>query len=127
MTEPVFVGIFLQHFEQIDDGQEIDTETLSDGRHAHAVARSNDSIVAFTELETHWSRRVWVAFVGVATDRRDRGLGSSLVGWALRRRFEEGAQSALLLLSLANRTALRAYEKVGFRRHRLIDVLEKRV
>ena len=29
------------------------------------------------------------------------------------------------MLSPANRTALRAYEKVGFRRHRLVDVLEK--
>ena len=32
--------------------------------------------------------------------------------------------TALLLLSPANRTALRAYEKVGFRRHRVVDVLE---
>ena len=35
--------------------------------------------------------------------------------------------SALLLLSPANRTALRAYEKSGFRRHRLVDVLEQAI
>ena len=82
-------------------------------------------MVAFTESETHWPRRVWVAYVGVAADLRDRGVGSNLVAWALARRFEAGAESALLMLSPANRTALRAYEKVGFRRSRLVDVLEK--
>jgi ribosomal protein S18 acetylase RimI-like enzyme len=97
---------------------------LSDGRHGHVVARSGDSVVAFVEIETHWPRRVWVAYVGVEPRLRDRGLGSSLVAWALRRHFRSGAKSALLMLSPANRTALRAYEKVGFRRHRLVDVLE---
>ena len=98
---------------------------MTDGRHEHAVARESGRIVAFTELETHWPLRVWVAFVGVVGERRDRGLGSALVAWALKQRFESGTTSAWLLLSLANRTALRAYEKVGFRRHRLVDVLEK--
>jgi len=98
---------------------------LGDGSHAHAVARQGGRVVAFAEIETHWPERPWVAFVGVETALRDRGVGSALVGWALARRFEAGAQSALLLLSPGNRTALRAYEKVGFRRHRLVDVLEK--
>jgi ribosomal protein S18 acetylase RimI-like enzyme len=98
---------------------------LADGRHAHAVARQDDRVVAFAELETHWPRRVWVAFVGVSKGLRDRGVGSALVSWALRRRFADGAERAQLMLSPANRTALRAYEKVGFRRFRLIDVLEK--
>jgi ribosomal protein S18 acetylase RimI-like enzyme len=102
-------------------------QVLADGRHAHAVARHDDRIVAFAEIETHWKRRVWVAYVGVSKDLRDRGVGSSLVSWALRRCFDAGAQSGLLMLSPANRTALRAYEKVGFRRFRLIDVLEKAV
>jgi ribosomal protein S18 acetylase RimI-like enzyme len=97
----------------------------SDGGHAHAVARHDDKIVAFAELETHWPKRTWVAFVGVAKDLRDRGVGSALVSWALRRRFDSGTKTGLLMLSPANRTALRAYEKAGFRRHRLIDVLEK--
>jgi ribosomal protein S18 acetylase RimI-like enzyme len=98
---------------------------LSDGRHAHAVARHDDHVVAFAELETHWPRRPWVAFVGVSKDLRDRGVGSALVSFSLRRCFDAGAAAGLLLLSPANRTALRAYEKVGFRRFRLIDVLEK--
>jgi ribosomal protein S18 acetylase RimI-like enzyme len=98
---------------------------LADGRRAHAVARQNGHVAAFVELETHWPRRVWVAFVGVDPMLRDRGVGSALVAWALERRFEAGARSALLLLSPANRTAVRAYEKVGFRRHRLVDVLEQ--
>jgi ribosomal protein S18 acetylase RimI-like enzyme len=98
---------------------------LADGRHAHAVARAQDKVVAFAELETHWKKRVWVAYVGVAPELRARGLGSSLTAWALERRFSEGAEWALLMLSPANRTAVRAYEKVGFKRHRLVDVLEK--
>jgi ribosomal protein S18 acetylase RimI-like enzyme len=102
-------------------------EALTDGRHAHAVARHDDQVVAFAELETHWPRRPWVAFVGVAKELRDRGVGSALVSFALRRCFDAGAAAGLLLLSPANRTALRAYEKVGFRRFRLIDVLEKAV
>jgi ribosomal protein S18 acetylase RimI-like enzyme len=100
---------------------------LADGRHAHAVAREAGRVIAFVELETHWPRRVWVAFVGVVPELRDRGLGSSLVGHALVHRFRAGAVTALLMLSPANRTALRAYEKVGFRRHRLVDVLERAI
>jgi ribosomal protein S18 acetylase RimI-like enzyme len=98
---------------------------LEDGHHFHAVAHHDGGIVAFTEIETHWPRRVWVSYVGVASTLRDRGLGSTLVAWALAQCFEQGAESALLLLSPANRTAVRAYEKVGFRRYRLIDVLER--
>lgn len=96
-------------------------------RHAHAVARRDGRVVGFVELETHWPERPWVAFVGVARNLRDRGVGSSLVGYALARQMEGGATSALLLLSPANRTAFRAYEKVGFRRHRMVDVLERRL
>jgi GNAT superfamily N-acetyltransferase len=98
---------------------------LADGRHLHAVAHHDGRIVAFTEIETHWPRRVWVAFVGVDPGFRAKGVGSSLVAWALRRQWDAGAESALLLLSPANRTAYRAYEKVGFRRHRTFDVLER--
>jgi len=98
---------------------------LCDGRHSHAVARRDGRVAAFVELDTHWPRRVWVAYVGVAGELRDRGVGSALVAWALEQQFDAGATSGLLLLSPANRTALRAYEKVGFRRARLVDVLEK--
>jgi ribosomal protein S18 acetylase RimI-like enzyme len=97
---------------------------LTDDRHSHVVARSGEAVVAFVEIETHWPKRVWLAYVGVDPELRDRGLGSAIVAWALERCFTGGAESALLMLSPANRTALRAYEKVGFRRHRLIDVLE---
>jgi predicted GNAT family acetyltransferase len=100
-------------------------EVLRDGRHALGVARQGERIVAFVELETHWPRRPWVAYVGVERGLRDRGMGTAIVAWALRQRFEQGAEAGLLMLSPANRTALRAYEKAGFRRHRLIDVLGK--
>jgi len=98
---------------------------LSDGRHAHAVARHGGKVVAFAEIETHWPERPWVAYVGVDALLQNRGVGSALVAWALARQFEAGAQSALLLLSPGNRPALQAYEKAGFHRHRLVDVLEK--
>lgn len=98
---------------------------ITDGRHAHAVARHGNRIVAFAEIETHWPERPWVAFVGVDPLLQNRGVGSALVSWALVRQFDAGAQSALLLLSPGNRPALQAYEKAGFHRHRLIDVLEK--
>jgi ribosomal protein S18 acetylase RimI-like enzyme len=104
------------------------TRSLIGGpRHAHAVAREREAVVGFVELETHWPRRPWVAYVGVVPGLRDRGVGSGLVGWALGREFDAGAATALLMLSPANRTAFRAYEKVGFRRFRVIDVLEKRL
>ena len=107
-----------------DRGAEAMTRVLTDGRHSHVVARSGGAVVAFAEVETHWPRRVWLAYVGVDPQLRDRGLGSAIVAFALERCFSAGAESALLMLSPANRTALRAYEKVGFRRHRLVDVLE---
>jgi ribosomal protein S18 acetylase RimI-like enzyme len=104
------------------------SRALCDERHAHLVARDEAGVVqAFVELETHWPRRPWVAFVGVMTPLRDRGLGSSLVAAALARQFAQGARCALLALGPANRGALRAYEKVGFRRWRLLDVLERSV
>jgi ribosomal protein S18 acetylase RimI-like enzyme len=99
--------------------------TLEDGRHSHAVAREGARVVAFSELETHWPRRAWVAYVGVSPELRGRGLGSALTAFALHRQWERGADSALLALSPANRTAFRAYEKVGFRRHRTFDILER--
>jgi ribosomal protein S18 acetylase RimI-like enzyme len=101
---------------------------LGDGRHAHAVARAQPGeLAAFVELETHWPQRPWLAFAGVAKERRDHGVGSALVSWLLARQFAAGAKAVLLALSPANRTALRAYEKVGFRRFRLIDALEKKL
>lgn len=100
---------------------------LDERRFSHAVARQGDRVVGFTELETHWPHRPWVAYVGVVRELRDRGVGSGLVGYALARELDSGASSALLLLSPANRTAFRAYEKVGFRRHRVVDVLELRL
>ncbi len=99
---------------------------FSDGRHVHALARHAGHVVAFCEIETHWPRRVWVSYVGVDPKLRDRGLGTALVIWSLKRQFEAGVRTALLMLSPANRSALRAYEKGGFRRHRLVDVLETR-
>jgi ribosomal protein S18 acetylase RimI-like enzyme len=99
-------------------------DILADGRHVHAVARRGSDVVAFCEIDTHWPRRVWVSYVGVDPALRDRGLGTALVTWSLARQFEAGAQTALLMLSPANRSALRAYEKGGFRRHRMVDVLE---
>jgi len=98
---------------------------LGDPHHATVVASQSGHLVAFVELETHWVRRIWVAYVGVHNHLRDRGVGSALLDFALEREFERGATSALLLISPANRTALRAYEKSGFRRHRLVDVLER--
>lgn len=100
---------------------------ITSRRHAHAVARQAGEVVAFVELETHWPQRPWVAYVGVVRSLRDRGVGSGLVGFALAREFDAGAVAALLMLSPANRTAFRAYEKVGFRRFRMVDVLEKRL
>jgi len=91
----------------------------------HVVARRDGELMGFAEIETHWPRRPWVAYVGVAPAMRDQGLGTALVAAALERPFAEGARAALLLLSPGNRTAVRAYEKVGFQRHRLVDVLDR--
>lgn len=98
---------------------------FADGRHAFSVARREGELAAFVELETHWPTRPWLSYVGVSPALRDHGLGTALAAWALTRRFEAGASAALLVLSPSNRTALRAYEKVGFRLHRVFDVLER--
>ena len=81
------------------------SDTLADGRHAHSVVIQDGAIVAFAELETHWPRRVWVSYVGVTQAARDKGLQTALVTWSVRRQFDAGSNSALLLLSPANRTA----------------------
>jgi ribosomal protein S18 acetylase RimI-like enzyme len=100
---------------------------MADGGHVHSVARLEGRLVAFAELETHWPKRVWVAFVGVRDDQRARGVGSALVAWSLSRCFEASATSALLMLTPSNREAVRAYEKAGIRRYRVVDVLEKKL
>lgn len=100
---------------------------FTSSRHGFAVARRNGELAAFVELDLHWPRRPWVAFVGVSPAHRDHGLGTALTAWALAQRFDAGAGSALLALSPSNRTALRSYEKVGFRLHRVFDVLERAV
>lgn len=105
--------------------EEAARKAFGDGRHTFAVARFEGKIAGFVELDTHWPRRSWVSFVGVRPELRDRGLGAALVAWSLDRQFEAGASSALLILSPANRTALQAYQKVGFRLHRVLDVLER--
>lgn len=109
------------------DPRDLDTvnNLMSDGRHHHSVARHEGRTIGFVELETHWPKRPWVAYVGVAKELRDRGIGTFLVASALAQQFEAGASAGQLMLSPANRTALRSYEKVGFRRFRLVDVLEK--
>src|SRR5262245_32992009 len=99
--------------------------SLADGRHGFVVARRDGEVRAFVELDLHWPRRPWVSFVGVSPAHRDHGLGSALTAWALAQRFDAGASSALLALSPSNRAALRAYEKVGFRLHRVFDGLER--
>jgi ribosomal protein S18 acetylase RimI-like enzyme len=98
---------------------------FASSRHRFAVARHGDAVDAFVELDLHWPRRPWVSYVGVAPAQRDHGLGTALTAWALAERFDAGARSALLALSPANRTALRSYEKVGFRLSRVFDVLER--
>ena len=98
---------------------------FTSSRHGFAVARRDAELAAFVELDLHWPRRPWVSFVGVSPAHRDHGLGTALTGWALAQRFDAGAGSALLALSPSNRTALRSYEKVGFRLHRVFDVLER--
>ena len=98
---------------------------FTSSRHGFAVARRDAALAAFVELDLHWPRRPWVSFVGVSPAHRDHGLGTALTAWSLAQRFDAGAGSALLALSPSNRTALRSYEKVGFRLHRVFDVLER--
>jgi ribosomal protein S18 acetylase RimI-like enzyme len=98
---------------------------FGDDRHVFAVARRDGELRAFVELDAHWPQRPWVSFVGVSPAHRDHGLGTALTAWALAQRFDAGTRSALVALSPSNRTALRAYEKVGFRLHRVFDVLER--
>jgi len=103
------------------------SRVIEDGIHFHAVARREGRVVAFAELETHWPKRAWVAYVGVDPSLRNQGVGSTLVAWALQRVFDSGVEIALLLLSPVNRPAVRAYQKVGFHLHRTIDVLHRAV
>jgi ribosomal protein S18 acetylase RimI-like enzyme len=98
---------------------------FASGSQGFAVARRDGELGAFVELDLHWPQRPWVSFVGVSPAQRDQGLGTALTSWALAQRFDAGAANALLVLSPANRTALRSYEKVGFHLHRVFDVLER--
>jgi hypothetical protein len=86
---------------------------LSDGRHAHGVARAEGRVVAFVELETHWPRRVWVAFVGVAPQLRARGrLGAT--SWALGASSGRRRISLLMLLVMAAACGGRPFTATGW-------------
>lgn len=56
--------------------------------------------------------------VSVAPEQQARGLGSALVGLALLAFERAGLCTASLSVTLANRRALRLYERLGFRTHR---------
>lgn len=57
-----------------------------------------------------------LGFVGTAEQHRGKGLGTALVMLALKRLYAWGASEVLVSTGLENTSALRVYERAGFRR-----------
>ncbi len=65
-------------------------------------------------LMTHWMGTPLVAELGVAKDRRGRGLGRALLQGAFNRLADRDEPRIALFVTLGNDAAIRLYERMGF-------------
>lgn len=65
-------------------------------------------------LITHWMGAPLVAEVGVAKDRRGKGLGAALLQAAMNRLADLGESRLDLFVTVGNDDAIRLYERLGF-------------
>jgi GNAT superfamily N-acetyltransferase len=80
---------------------------------ASYVALEGERIVGAL-LTTHWMGMPLVAELGVAKDRRGRGLGRALLQATLHRLATLGEPRAALYVTVGNDPAIRLYESLGF-------------
>jgi len=65
-------------------------------------------------LVTHWMGTPLVSEIGVATDRRGKGLGGALLQTAMNRLADLGEGKLALFVTLGNDRAIALYERLGF-------------
>lgn len=66
-------------------------------------------------LITHWMGMPLVAELGVAPERRGRGLGRALLQAAMNRLAERGESTLALYVTVGNESAISLYRSMGFR------------
>jgi GNAT superfamily N-acetyltransferase len=92
----------------VEDGRIHDVDLASS-----FLAFDGDKVVGVA-LVARRLDRAWIAGMGVLPPYRSQGLGSELLGEALRRLRAFGVRTVLLEVLVENRSARRCYEKAGF-------------
>ena len=90
-------------------------EAVNDGGLA-VVAETGKTIAAFmtVKFET-WNRRAWLTHIYVGPEYRGRGIGTRLIGEALKFAEEQKARGLWLETQNFNYPAIRYYQKLDFR------------
>jgi ribosomal protein S18 acetylase RimI-like enzyme len=86
------------------------------------VARQGENKVGLANLGLR-GERTWLGGVGVVKAQRRRGIGEQLTRALLDRAREAGAREMLLEVIVENEPAIALYDKLGFRKTRLLEVL----
>jgi hypothetical protein len=86
------------------------------------VAWDGDGPVGLANLGLR-GERTWLGGVGVLKTARRRGIGEQLTRALLDQARDAGARRMLLEVIVENEPAIALYEKLGFRKTRLLEVL----
>ncbi len=82
------------------------------GKELHVVLEDGE-VAAFVLLEMRGPLAGYIQTICVRPDRRGRGLGAALIGWAERRIARE-SPNVFLCVSSFNDAARRLYERLGY-------------
>ena len=77
------------------------------------VVRDPDGVAGFIILDMRGPFAGYIQTICVRPDRRGRGLGASLIGWAENRIFQD-TPNVFMCVSSFNRAARRLYKRLGY-------------
>jgi GNAT superfamily N-acetyltransferase len=86
------------------------------------VAVENGGPIGLANLGRRGAR-TWVGGIGVVPSRRRAGVGESLMRGLLERALAKGARETALEVIVENTPAISLYDKLGFARTRMLEVL----
>ncbi len=115
-------------YENFINGKAFQPQLWQIAWHGDDVVGQVKPYIIKEENEEYNRKRGYVEFISTAEPWRGRGIASALIAKALQRVKEEGMTEAALGVDTENiHGAMKLYEKMGFRKHRLGMVCRKPV